>query len=145
MKKKSSPINNSSAENARFLLGKEQTLRSKKIIAELFESGERIKSFPFIAICKEVEFPDSSSIKWVFSAPKKKFRKATERNRIKRICREAIRLNKKELELNLSKQNKQLAVFLVYTSANEISHEELQKKTRKLMNTLINHFDETVS
>ena len=128
-----------------FSLGKDHTLRSKKVIADLFEHGTRIKSYPFIAICNEIKHESGASVKWVFSAPKKKFRKAVTRNRIKRVCREAIRLNKGELEKYFSKRDKQLAIFLVYTADTELAYEELHNKTQKLLNTLIKHFDETVS
>ena len=97
-----------------YSLGKRYKLCSKVMIEELFKSGTTIKSYPLIAIFNEVTFTDDVSFKIVFSATKRTFRKAYQRNRIKRICKEAVRLNKAIIETYLTENNKQLALFLVY-------------------------------
>ena len=102
------------------------------MIDHLFESGTSVKSFPFILLYKEVEFQDKIPFKIVFSAPKKNYRFANKRNRIKRICREAVRLNKSTLETYLHAKNKNLALFLVYTSNEELNHDQLSLKIVKL-------------
>lgn len=128
-----------------FTLGKKQSLSSQKTIAQLFESGNKINCYPFTAIFLETTFDDEQPVKWVFSAPKKKFKHAYKRNRIKRISREAIRLNKQRLELYLNQKQIQIAVFLIYTAEEELNHITLQKKATKLLDQIIQHFDEKVS
>ena len=81
----------------------------------------------------------------VFSAPKKKFRRAVQRNRIKRICREAVRKGKEPLEHYLMEHNKQLAVFLVYTGQEELDNVVLSKKTAQLMTKIIHTLNEQVA
>jgi ribonuclease P protein component len=120
-----------------FSLGKNYKLCSKVLIEELFKSGTTIKSYPLIAIIKPVEFSDKMPFKIVFSAPKRTFRKAFQRNRIKRICIEAVRLNKSILESYLIENQKQLALFLVYSSKDELNHTQLEKKVVKLFNEII--------
>lgn len=120
-----------------FSLGKNYKLCSKVLIEELFKSGTTIKSYPLIAIIKPVEFSDKIPFKIVFSAPKRTFRKAFQRNRIKRICKEAVRLNKSILESYLIENKKQLALFLVYSSKDELNHTQLEKKVVKLFNEII--------
>lgn len=122
--------------------GKRYMLSSKKIIGSLFDSGVRVQSYPFTILVKEVVFEDAIPFKMVFSAPKKKFRHAHTRNRIKRICKEAIRLNKSDLENYLLNENKQLAVFLIYTANDEIRYPLLQKKAVLMLNKLIQTLDE---
>lgn len=122
--------------------GKRYMLCSKKTIDSIFKSGIQVKSYPFIAIIQPIVFEENIPFKMVISAPKKKFRHAHRRNRIKRICREAIRLNKREFESYLLSENKQLAIFLVYSAPDELNHTLLQKKTVKLFNTLIKTIDE---
>ena len=126
-----------------FNLGKRYKLCSKVLIEDLFKTGTTIKSYPLIAIYNEVEFTDNSTFKIVFSAPKRTFRKAYQRNRIKRICKEAVRLNKAIIETYLTENNKQLALFLVYSSKDELNHVQLEKKVVKLFNQLIKSLHES--
>ena len=125
-----------------FGLDKTYKLCSKVVIDDLFSSGKTIKVFPFIAIIKPQQLSTKAPFQIVFSAPKRTFRKAHERNRIKRICKEAVRLNKEPLELYLKESNQQLALFLVYSSAEELNHIQLKKKITKLFNEIIKHLNE---
>lgn len=43
------------------------------------------------------------------------FKKAIERNRVKRILREAYRLQKLPLQQHLKEENRSLALFFIYT------------------------------
>lgn len=117
--------------------GKRYSLRGKKHIDRIFSEGIRVSSFPYLAIVHPSQFEDGIPFKVVFSAPKKKFKRAVQRNRIKRICREAIRTHKIPLEEFLLNGNKQLAVFLVYTATEEIPYDLLQKKTSQLVTKII--------
>lgn len=122
--------------------GKSYSLKSKKIIDRLFKEGTRISAYPFTAFVLKTSFDDQSSMKFVFSAPKKKFKRAVDRNRIKRICRESIRLHKDPLEAFLLPREQQLAVFLVYSAEEEIPHAALQKRTMLLIQKIIQRLDE---
>ncbi|MDX2359232.1 MAG: ribonuclease P protein component [Crocinitomicaceae bacterium] len=125
-----------------YSLGKNYKLCSRKTIDEVFKAGVSIKAYPFIALIYPTQFSDGNSLKFVFSAPKKKFKKAVQRNRVKRICKEAVRLNKSSLEEYLVNNKQQLAVVLIYTSNDELKFEQLQRKTQKLFNAIIQHLNE---
>lgn len=77
---------------------KKEKLKSKKEIEHLFESGLSLKKFPVLLIyTKNDVVPDQEAeIKAAVSVSKKRFRKAVDRNRIKRLLREAYRLQKNE-------------------------------------------------
>lgn len=123
--------------------GKSYSLKSKTIIDRLFKEGSRLNTYPYTAFVLLTQFEDRSPLKFVFSAPKKKFRRAVSRNRIKRICRESIRHHKGALEDYLLPREQQLAVFLVYSAEEEIPHDALQKRTKLLIQRIIQRLDET--
>ena len=77
-----------------FKYGKKDKLKSKKMIEKLFAEGKSITAFPLRLIYLETVFSDDSTIKTAVSVSKKFHKKAVSRNRIKRIIREAYRLNK---------------------------------------------------
>ncbi|WP_420320887.1 ribonuclease P protein component [Flagellimonas sp.] len=77
-----------------FTLPKKEKLKSKKVFEQLFLEGSSIKAFPIKLIYTKVDFDDGTNIKVGVVAPKKKFKSAVKRNRIKRLMREAYRLNK---------------------------------------------------
>jgi ribonuclease P protein component len=77
-----------------FSFPQKEKLKSKKLIEQLFEKGKSINNFPLKLIYLKTVFEDNSIIKTGVIAPKKSFRKAVHRNRIKRLMREAYRLNK---------------------------------------------------
>jgi ribonuclease P protein component len=116
--------------------GKEYKLCSQKIIDLIFEKNQKVKQFPFILSYVEMVIPSTKSFQIVISAPKRIFRKAHERNRIKRLMREAIRKKKVSLEIELIKNQKQLALFLVYTSKEELKYEIIEQKIEQLLNKL---------
>ena len=118
--------------------GKEYKLCSQKKIESLFKTGKSVKKFPLIVHFQEVEEETlSKPFQIVISAPKRIYRKAHDRNRIKRLMREAVRKNKNILESYLLPKNKNIILFLVYTNKEEIPLHVLMKKTEQLFNLVI--------
>ncbi len=120
-----------------YTFGKEYKLCSQTVIDSLFESGEQFKAYPFIVRFLETELRTDKPFQLVISAPKRIFRFAHQRNRAKRICKEAIRHHKENLESYLRDNGKQLALFVVYTSRSELGHEKLNHQTEKMFQKLI--------
>jgi len=85
-------------------------------------------------------FPGKSAAAFqiTISAPKRNFKKAHDRNRIKRLLRETIRQNKLILESFLTDKDQTLALFLIYTAREELEFDILQQKTKKILNLIIN-------
>jgi len=83
----------------RFTLSKSERLSSLKEIDQLFKEGKSVTQAPIRLIWMESDQPESTApiIRVMFSAPKKKFSRAVDRNRIKRLLRECYRLEKNEL------------------------------------------------
>lgn len=62
-----------------------------------------------------ITVPITSNLLFGIGAGTKNFKKAVDRNRIKRLAREAYRLQKKELKVKLMEKKLQLHVFFIYT------------------------------
>ena len=78
----------------RYTYGNKDKLKSKKTIELLFSKGQAITVFPLKLIYMPIGHKDGSVIKAGVSVSKRLHKKAFVRNRIKRLLREAYRLNK---------------------------------------------------
>jgi ribonuclease P protein component len=96
----------------RFTLSKKERLKSRKRIETLFASGDSFHIFPLRV---QFAFTEGDPLQLGVSVPARHFRKAVHRNRVKRLMREAWRLQKTELASLLKEKQLSLAVFLVYT------------------------------
>lgn len=117
--------------------GKEYKLCRKILIDEIFVAKKAVKKYPFVLNYKLTDEILDKPFQVVISAPKRIFKTAVQRNRIKRVMREVFRHEKHILEDFLIQERKYLTLFLVYTSSEEFTQEVLREKFKKLINNLI--------
>ncbi len=86
----------------KFTFNKKEKLKSKKLIDALFSKGQSISAFPLRLVFMPVHFEDGELFKTGVSVSKKHFKRAVDRNRIKRLLRESFRLNKARYFDNIS-------------------------------------------
>jgi len=98
----------------RYTLGKEERLKSRKIIEQLFKEGKLFTAFPFRIIWKYQTEPNGNSLQAGFTVSTKYFKKAVDRNRIRRLMKEGYRLQKYPLQTTLDNANRQLVIFIIY-------------------------------
>lgn len=118
-------------------LGKAYKLCSKKVIEEIFENGLKIKQYPYVLQYKYIDLPAKKNFQIVCSVPKRIHKKAVMRNRIKRLMREVVRKKKYIIEDNFPQNEKQLALFLIYTSKKEENYSLLLNKIELLFERLM--------
>lgn len=106
---------------------KEDRLCSSLRIETLFTEGERLYEFPFKAIWKEDDTLQSI-VKVAISVPKKRLSRASQRNHVKRLVREAYRKQKALLVEKLLQENKSINLMLVYTLPSILSFNEIEDK-----------------
>jgi ribonuclease P protein component len=107
---------------------KEERLHEKKIIKELFDKGLTFHSDPFKVTWLQCAFESKNPAKVLISVPARNFKKATDRNYIKRLIREAYRKNKNILYEKLQKNERKIAFMLFYSGKIIITYQELESK-----------------
>lgn len=118
--------------------GKAYKLCSQKAIQAVFDHQKSVKQFPLLMHYAPMELPTDKTFQVVISAPKRIFRKAHDRNRIKRLMKEVFRRNKLILEDKLVTNQQQLALFLIYTGKEEMKYDVLLRKMESLLLKLKN-------
>jgi ribonuclease P protein component len=108
----------------KYTLGKTERLKSRKLIEQLFKQGQAFSVFPLRVIYLLHTQAAPPQLQAGFTVSSRHFKKAHDRNRIKRLLREAYRLQKNELQLQLQQTEKKLTVFFVYTG-NELPEYKL--------------------
>jgi ribonuclease P protein component len=130
----------------RYTLGKNERLKSRKVIEQVFKEGKSFSMFPFRVIytLPNNQLPTAGcQLQAAFSVSKKYFKKATDRNRIKRLMREAWRLQKNSLAAALKAKEKSMVVFIIF-SGNELPQYNLVfEKNTAFINRLLKICNET--
>jgi ribonuclease P protein component len=112
---------------------KEERLCNKKLIDELFHNGSSFLCYPFKASWMLVSDSQQVPVKIVLAVSKKRFKKAVDRNLIKRRMREAYRLHKQQyLYDQLNSTDKQIVLSLGYIGKEIAPFDFTQKKMLKL-------------
>lgn len=104
-------------------------LKSHNSISDLFSSSHSYGKRAIRFLWKIDENTDAEGgIKVVIAVPKRKLRKATDRNRVKRMIRESFRQNKTEIEAFLRERKINCNLGILYNS-NKIENYNLINET----------------
>ncbi|MCI4641328.1 MAG: ribonuclease P protein component [Flavobacteriaceae bacterium] len=106
-----------------------ERLKSKKIIEQLFASGEGFSVFPLRLVYLEVPVA-KTPMQCAFSVSKRQFKKATDRNKIKRLLRESYRRQKPAL---YNKLQKPYHGMILFNGKKIPTQEELDKNMEQLL------------
>ena len=114
-------------DNVPHTYGKEERLCSRKAIEELFSGGHQsVSAYPIRAVFMPRK---QAGVRIMVSVSKRYFKRAVNRNRVKRQLREAYRLQK-ELLLPLSGG---LDIALLWTSDEMLSTEIVSRKIHNIL------------
>lgn len=130
----------------RFTFCKEERLCSKKIIQSLFarKGVHSTSHYPLMGLWLFGPVPTSDPEKFLaqvlFSVAKKKFKKAHDRNRIRRQMREAYRLQKTFLYTKLLENKVQCAIVLSYTAKEPLPYALIENATISIFKRIIQSY-----
>jgi ribonuclease P protein component len=121
----------------RYTFTKPERLKNDKEISRLFEEGKSITVFPIRLIYMFCDEHDEAFIKVAFTASKRNFKRAVDRNRIKRLLREAYRLNKPGLYQSLDTKN--YIFMFIYIGKEVFKMETINDKMRQLFDKFLSN------
>ncbi|WP_375238468.1 ribonuclease P protein component [Aurantibacter sp.] len=114
---------------------KHEKLKSKKAIEQLFSEGKSISAYPLRLVYLE----NSKTLKVGVSVSKRNFKKAVHRIRVKRLLREAYRLNKQQL---IEKEINTYSIMLLYMHKEMPNFETLDALTKKVFKKFITQLEQ---
>jgi len=123
----------------RYTLGKEEKLKSKILIGQLFAEGKRVKAFPLQLIYLPINHDSNIPIKVGFSVPKRNIKLAVHRNSIKRLMREVYRKSKHDFSNNITKQ---YAIMFIYMGKDVIKYADIEFSMKKIHAKLMKEISE---
>jgi ribonuclease P protein component len=131
-----------------FGLGNKEKLKSRKQIDILFATGKSFTVFPIRVTYRFLATVDEPLAQIGVTVSKRYFKKAVDRNRVKRLLREAYRLQKRELMGQLQQANLKAHLFFIYTDKTIASFDvfktAMSSCLRKLQHKLDTVHEDTV-
>jgi ribonuclease P protein component len=119
---------------------KTEKLKSRKLLDQLFKEGRSVSAFPIKVFYLNRTGEKDEPLQAGVGVSAKNFPKAVHRNRIKRLLREAYRLNKQELQSVLHNENKKLALFILFVGKElpdfELTNQSIQSVLPKLISAI---------
>lgn len=122
-----------------YSLGKEERLKSGLAIQDLLKNGKAVSEFPLkiywsISNGHRQKFPARVAV----SVPKHKFKRAVDRNLMKRRIRESYRQNKNLIYDPLLNRGLKIEMIILFLSDEFIPFDNLDARIRELLRKLAN-------
>lgn len=120
---------------------KQERLSGKTSFEALVSKGNSFFSHPFRITWMYANQEQESPVRIAFGVPKRNFKSAVKRNRIKRLLREAYRLHKHELYSPLELKSVKIVVMVVYTQKEVPDYAGAEGKIILSLRRLLNAID----
>ena len=125
----------------KFTLGKEERLKSKKIIDKLYQEGSSVKVFPLRMVYLQTKHTSEFPAQVGVSVPKRNFKHAVDRNRIKRLLRETYRKHK---YIVYDKLDSPYVYMISYLGKEEQKYVDIERKMEKLLTSFVQEIQKSL-
>ena len=118
---------------------KRERMVSNLLIEALFENGssQSVSAFPLRAVYQMIERRDGHApAQILISVPKKRFKHAVDRNRVKRQIREAYRRHKSQLWEGVA-EDKEMLVGFIWLSDRHYPTREVETRVAKILQRVV--------
>ena len=112
-----------------FTFKKDERLCSPVLIERLYREGESFLCYPLRFVFIKLDNTDTGNVKVLLTASKKTFKRAADRNLLKRRMREAYRLNK--CQLSETVQDFQLILAINFIGKEIVEFKTIETKMLK--------------
>jgi ribonuclease P protein component len=121
-------MENMAIQKTRFTFSKQERLGSRKALDKIFKSGKKINEGFIQLLWTESDSEEKAFLKIAISVPKRNFKKAVDRNKIKRQIREAYRLNKHKILPLVESAGKKFYAVILFTGKVPLTYAETETK-----------------
>lgn len=118
---------------------KEERLTSKTVIKELFTKSSSFALYPFKVLYNAEEIEQDLNAKVIFTVPKRAFKKAVDRNFIRRRMKESYRLFKNDFYPQLP--NLKLSLCIIYIAKEKNEFQFIDKKMKLALQKLVDELN----
>lgn len=121
-----------------YSFSKQERLTGEIRITKLYTEGKAFIVYPIrVVYCIEKEKADTP-VKVLMSVPKKRFKRANKRNRLKRLMRESYRLNKSILLDLVAEKEINIQIAFNYVANEEFEFQNIEEKMKIALQKIAN-------
>ena len=130
------------AETGELTFTKKERVSGKTRIENIFTSGNAFLTYPFRVVYRVYESSDSQNAPaLLISIPKKRLKRAVQRNRMKRLTKEVYRLNKFALDASKLSEGNSVDIAVIYVADKLLPHAVIEKSLVRALREVSKRID----
>jgi len=120
----------------RLTLSSSERIKNSKEISTLIRQGQAFFLSPFKVHYRWLDPSSAAPVRVAFTVPKKKFSKAVDRNRLKRLSRESYRTQKAIVLLAAQQKKQRLEILFIYQRTEKYTHPKIKEAMKDCLNEI---------
>lgn len=133
------------AETGEQTFAKKERVSGKTRIEKIFTSGNAFLVYPFRVVYYVYESGHSVNMPaLLISIPKKRLKRAVQRNRMKRLTKEVYRLNKSALDTSKLSEGYSVDIAVIYVADKLLAHSVIEKSLVRAIKDVSKRIDRAI-